>query len=230
MRKLLTALMLGTMAVTAAPAFADDDEARRIGERLRDRIARDHSEDRLKEREDRLKDREDRLKHPEDRLKEPDDHVRLRRDHPDDHLQRHPGDRIQRPVDRVVDRDDRIIRDGDRLPDRVERRDPWDRPIDRPVIRDRDEWDRVGYRYEGTPWNRDWTPFGFGYNDSFTRDWVFRNFADRNRNGRISDKEWRRAQKAFYRLADRNSDGRISRGEHHWAMRMLRDEYGDRHR
>lgn len=87
---------------------------------------------------------------------------------------------------------------------------------------DRDDWRRYGYSYGRAPWNGAWTPYGFGYNDSFARDWVLRNFADRNHNGRISEKEWRRAQQAFYRLADRNRDGRISSGEYYTAMNIIR--------
>ena len=90
----------------------------------------------------------------------------------------------------------------------------------------RDDWQRYGYRYDRTPWNGQWTPYGFGYHDRFTRDWVFRNFADRNHNGKISDKEWRRAQRAFYQLADRNRDGRISQYEYSYAMNLIRRHYG----
>ena len=57
---------------------------------------------------------------------------------------------------------------------------------------------------------------------------MLRSFADRNHNGRISEKEWRRAQVAFYRLADRNYDGYITRFEYDWALRALRNNYGYR--
>jgi hypothetical protein len=140
-------------------------------------------------------------------------------------------DRVSNEGDRRDDRrdarderrDDRAERRDDRRDDRYDRRD--DRRDDRYNRRDdrRDDY-RNGYAYRSygaANWNRQWTPYGFGYNDRFTRDWVLRNFADRNRNGRISDSEWRRAQDAFYRLADRNRDGYITRFEYDWALRAL---------
>lgn len=124
-------------------------------------------------------------------------------------------------------RDDRQDWRDDRRDDRRDRREDWrdDRRDRREDWRDdrRDDW-RRGYAYRShgpANWNRQWTPYGFGYNDRVTRDWVLRNFADRNRNGRISDKEWRRAQVAFYDLADRNRDGYITRFEYDWALRAL---------
>lgn len=132
--------------------------------------------------------------------------------------------RDDRRDDRDDRRDDRRDARDDRRDDRRDRRDDrWD-----------DRWgdDRRGYAYRShgpANWNRQWTPYGFGYNDRLTRDWVLRNFADRNRNGRISDKEWRRAQAEFYRLADRNRDGYITRFEYDGALRLLRHaSYGYR--
>lgn len=89
--------------------------------------------------------------------------------------------------------------------------------------RDRDDrYDRHGFDYRrGWAYNDRWTPYGWGYNDRMTREWVLRNYADRNRNGRISEGEWRRAQRDFYRLADRNRDGRIDRREYDMAMRYI---------
>jgi hypothetical protein len=149
----------------------------------------------------------------------------------------------QRLRDRIADRneryEDRRERREERREERAERReerreDRRDRLDDRRDDR-RDRWedrryeDRgYAYRNYGGGWNRQWTPYGFGYNDGFTRNWVLRNFADRNNNGRVGEKEWRRAQVAFYRLADRNYDGYISRFEYDWAIRELRRSYAAR--
>lgn len=120
-------------------------------------------------------------------------------------------------------RDDRREARDDRRDDRYDRRDDrWDDRRDRRDDR-RDDY-RNGYAYRShgpANWNRQWTPYGFGYNDRATREWVLHNFADRNRNGRISNSEWRRAQEAFYRIADRNRDGYITRFEYDGALRML---------
>lgn len=207
MHKFIAALMLGTFAAaTAVPALAQDDSARQIGERLRGRVA----EDRDDRREERRERREERREAREQRWEE-------RRD-----------DRADRDEDRREAR--ARWEEAERRRWEAERRYGRGYGYGRDYGYDRryDDRDPYGFRYNGTPWNRDWTPYGFGYNDSFTRDWVFRNFADRNRNGRISEKEWRRAQDSFYRLADRNRDGRISRGEYDWAMRALRYNYGSR--
>ena len=136
--------------------------------------------------------------------------------------------REERAERREERREDRAERRDDRRDDRRDRRD--DRSDDR---RDRwgDNWNsHRGYAYRdyGGHWNRQWTPYGFGYHDDFTRGWVLRNFADRNGNGRISEGEWRRAQSAFYRFADRNRDGYITRFEYDWAQRALRSNYGYR--
>ena len=74
MRKALTAMLLGAMAViTAAPALADDKNAQELGDRLRARIAdknvryneeQKRREERVERREER---REDRAERREDR-------------------------------------------------------------------------------------------------------------------------------------------------------------------
>lgn len=143
-----------------------------------------------------------------------------RRDDRRDAREERREERADRREDR---REDRYERREDRRDDRYDRR--YDRRDDR-----RDDW-RQGYAYRSYGagnWNRQWTPYGFGYHDAFTRDWVLRNFADRNRNGRISDREWRRAQAAFYNLADRNRDGYITRFEYDWALRGLHSNYAYR--
>ena len=195
MRKALTAMLLGAMAIaTAAPALADDKNAQELGDRLRARIAEKNA--RYHEERER---REERAERREERREE----------------------RAERREDRRDDRRDRWEDRRDRWEDRHDdRRDRWG-----------DGWDgRRGYAYRdyGGYWNRQWTPYGFGYHDDFTRGWVLRNFADRNHNGRISEREWRRAQAAFYRFADRNGDGYITRFEYDWAQRALRSNYGYR--
>ena len=192
MRKPLTALLLGAMAVTtAAPAFADPKNEQELADQLRARIAEKNA--RYHEERER---RDDRAERRQERREE----------------------RAERREDRRDDRRDR--REERREHRRDDRRDWWG-----------DDWnDRRGYAYRdyGGHWNRQWTPYGFGYHDDFTRSWVLRNFADRNGNGRISEGEWRRAQVAFYRFADRNGDGYITRFEYDWAERALRSNYGYR--
>gem|GEM_PF-4441349 len=198
MRTLVKALLLGAMAASAVPALAQDDTARRIGEQLRGGITDDDRDERRRERWERRDERRD------DRTERREDRAERREERREDweREQRRRWEQAERRRWEAERRYDRRYDYG--------RYDPW------------------GYRYGGTPWDRSWTPYGFGYDDPFTRDWVLRNFADRNRNGRVTDKEWRRAQEAFYRLADRDRDGRISRGEYDWALRTLRYNYGYR--
>lgn len=201
MRKALTILLLGTMVGAAAPALAQDASAQDLGERLRARIAEKNA--RYHEREER---REERAERRQERREERAERREERRE-----------DRWERRDDRRDDRRDRWD----------DRRDRWDDRWDR---RWRDHWDdRRGYAYRDYGgWNRQWTPYGFGYHDDFTRSWVLRHFADRNGNGRISEREWRRGQAAFYRFADRNYDGYITRFEYDWAIRALRSGYAYR--
>lgn len=121
-------------------------------------------------------------------------------------------------------------RDRDGVSNHHDRND--DRPGHRWNDPDRDgvpnRYDRHDYRGDrgfdyrrGWAYDDRWTPYGWGYHDRMTREWVLRNYADRNRNGRISEGEWRRAQRDFYRLADRNRDGRIDRREYNMAMRYI---------
>ncbi len=117
---------------------------------------------------------------------------------------------------------------------RDERRDDWR------DARDRMNWERDRYRREGDRWDRDrwdyrrddgrygynnyWTPYGFGYPDALTQRWAFYHFDD-NRNGSLSKKEWKRAQKEFYRFADRNRDGYIDRREYAWVQSYMHGDY-----
>jgi hypothetical protein len=222
MCKTLTALLLGaTIVATAAPALAQDSDARRIGERVRGSITNnDDYRGRARDREEWRERREDWQRGREDRRR---DRWEGRRDHWD-------GWRDGRRDGRWTDRRDRF---EDRRDDRSDGRllDRRDRRDHRREWWDNSWFDRRGYDYRyygGSSWNRQWTPYGFGYQDGFTRDWVLRNFADRNRNGRISEKEWRRAQNSFYRFADRDYDGFITRFEYDWALRELRRGYGYR--
>jgi len=224
MRKALTALLLGaTIALTAAPALAQNSDARYLGGRLRDRITSD-DDGRRRDREEWRERREEWQRERADRDRREGwrgDGWDGRRDDRRDGrwLDRRDGHWEDRRDNRWIDRSDgRWI---DRRDRRDDRREWWD-----------NSWfDRRGFDYRyygGSNWNRQWTPYGLGYHDGFTRDWVFRNFADRNRNGRISEKEWRRAQNSFYRFADRNYDGFITRFEYDWALRELRRGYGYR--
>jgi hypothetical protein len=217
MRKLAMALVLGSMmAAAAAPALAQESDARRIGEHLRGRITDGDRDDRRDDRRERRDDRQDEQRRRwENEQRRDDQRQRWEDERRRDDERRRWDDEQRRRWEAQRDYERRYGRD--RYENAWGRNDPW---------RDRDF--RDGYPYGGTPWNREWTPYGFGYNDSFTRDWVLRNFADSNRNGRISDKEWRRAQNAFYQLADRNRDGRISRSEYDWALRTLHYQYGYR--
>ena len=249
MRKALTALLLGaTIVATAAPALAQDRDARRIGRHLSSRVIdnddRHDGRRRDRDRQEWLERREEWQRNRADRGR---DRWEDRRDGQEgwrgesrdgwdgwrgDSRDRWEGWRGDNRDGRWQDRRDR--RWEDRRDGRWE--DRHDRWVDRRDRRDdrRDWWDnswfdRRGYDYRyygGSNWNRQWTPYGFGYHDGFTRDWVFRNFADRNRNGRIGEKEWRRAQNSFYRFADRNYDGFITRFEYDWALRELRRGYG----
>ncbi len=158
-------------------------------------------------------------------------------------------------TDRRDVRDGRDDRHDDRRGDwRDERRADWrddrhldrrddrrfGRPDDRRDYRHDDRhdwrWDRVrwgryddrgwSFRYSTPSWNSYWTPFGFGYGDRLTVSWGLR-WYDGDRDGRLSDREWRRAQAAFYRFADRNRDGYVSYREYDWAVDAIRyNRYG----
>ena len=121
--------------------------------------------------------------------------------------------------DRADLRDDRRDLRDDRHRDRYDWR--WDRA----------RWGRYddrgwSFRYSTPSWNSYWTPFGFGYGDRLTISWGLR-WYDRDRDGRLTDREWRRAQAAFYRFADRNRDGHVSNREYDWAVDAIRyNRYG----
>jgi hypothetical protein len=208
--KITTALLTGAALLGAsAPAVADDFPGRAIREGVaeidRDRESRGDNSlgeptaaAREARRDDRRDAREDRR---EDRREWRDDRRDDRRDWRDD---------------RRDWRDDR----------RDWRHDRWDDRRDRARYGYGYGYDR-GYRYGWDSWRGRWTPYGFGYYDRATSLWAFRHFDD-NRNGRLSEREWRNAQRAFYRLADRNRDGYIDRREYVWATDFIGRGYAYR--
>jgi hypothetical protein len=137
--------------------------------------------------------------------------------------------RDDRRDDRDDRRDDRRERNDDRRDWEKDRRD-WDRDRHH-WARERNGWDdRRWGRYEDrgwrwsryTPgWNSYWTPWGFGYGDRLTLSWGLR-YYDGDRDGRLRDWEWRRAQRDFYRFADRNGDGYVTRREYDRAVDAIR--------
>lgn len=84
---------------------------------------------------------------------------------------------------------------------------------------------RPGYGFYGAQLGSGWaTLYPWLRQDPAARHWVMWNFDD-NRNGRLGKDEARDANRAFDRLADRNRDGRISDREVRWAIDELRDEF-----
>ncbi len=118
--------------------------------------------------------------------------------------QRPYGDRDRDGVPNAYDRDNNSLRPyGDRDRDGIANR------------YDRNDYGRgFGYR-TGWRYNDRWTPYGWGYNDRDTRAFVIRYY------GGLNDRNWRWAQRDFYRFADRNGDGYVSRREYDRAMRHL---------
>ncbi len=84
---------------------------------------------------------------------------------------------------------------------------------------------RPGYGFYGSQGGSGWSRLDpWLREDAAARHWVMWQF-DRNRDGRLSKSEARRANDAFGRLADRNRDGRLSNREIRYGLDELRDEY-----
>ncbi len=206
---------------------ADRQEAR--GDRQE--VRQDRRDGRVGEvRADRVEVRADRVEVRQDQRELNRDRGDLRGDRRDgrnDWQNDRRNDRGDWQNDRRNDRGDwrNDRRDNDHHDDRDWRGDRRD--YGRQVFRwDSRRWggyDDRGWRFGySTPgWNSYWTPFGFGYGDSLTISWGLRWF-DGDRDGRMSDWEWRRAQQAFYRFADRNRDGYVSQREYDWAVDAIR--------
>ncbi len=115
---------------------------------------------------------------------------------PDQHDRDRDG---RRDADRNRDRDDhrdRWDRDGDGDHDRWDHRRDWDR-----------DWNRNDNRWNNSnTWNNG---YRYGGERNILGRWALVNF-DFNRDGRLDPREYQLSQRAFFDLADRNNDGVIS--------------------
>lgn len=242
MRKIISGLLLTVAVALPVVAQAADPRDRgegRMAERERiERASSGQAERAL--RSERAEVRDSRREVQDSRQDLQDSRRELRQDRADPTTSRAElrGDRRDvRRDERELVRDRAELRNDQRdLRDvRNDRRDDR-RDYRRDDRRDNYRWDAGrwgrhddrGWRFSySTPsWNSYWTPYGFGYGDRLTISWGLR-WYDRDRDGRLTDREWRRAQAAFYRFADRNRDGYVSYREYDWAVDAIRyNRYG----